>query len=101
MQQKPETVRRRRVLLASSAALVVAGTLAFTAGAARAETRDPCADLAHKARVHLDMARGWNALGNTLIDIGFYSNASDAFAAGDYFSTAAEVYLSDARALDC
>ena len=86
---------------ATAAALVGAGILAVAAGTADAETRDPCADLAHRAAWHVDVANRWLAYGDVLSNLGLYDLAQEQYDIGTYFADAATLYYSDYERLGC
>lgn len=80
---------------------LAATAVALTTGTANAETRDPCQDLRNQARLNSDIANGFSALGNTLLNLGYYDLATDTFDQMSYFIYAAELYVKDARDLGC
>ena len=88
---------------ATAAALVGAATLTLTvaAGAADAETRDPCADLAHWAQSSMDIATNFLGFGNVLLNLGFSDLALEQFDMGNYFVDAAALYYSDYENMGC
>ena len=86
---------RRPVLSAAAAVGVSVAAVLVTVGPVSAARDDPCADLAHRAQVDLDISHGWWVLGNTLDDLGMYDAADDAFAAADYFFAAWDVHAND------
>ena len=86
---------------ALAAALVGAATLTVAAGTADADTRDPCADLAHRAASNVDLAAGFLAFGDVLFNMGFGDLAQEHYDMGSYFADAATQYFSDYDNLGC
>lgn len=83
------TTSKRRLGRWSSAtavALVCGGSLAVASGTADAETRNPCADLAHRMAYSLDLARWYLASGSMLLDIGATDAGMDHIDIGQYFA---------------
>ena len=86
---------------AIAAALVAAGTLAVAGGTADAQPRNPCADVAHRAQQHLDIAHGWWVVGMTYYNLGYDELATGMFDTAQYFTDAYELYVNDLADMGC
>jgi hypothetical protein len=76
-----------------------AAALAITSGGLQAQTvsampRNPCQDYVNQARANQTLGRMWFTYGETLMNLGWVSQAQDAFINAQVFYGFAEAYVS-------
>lgn len=88
--KKPSLIRS----LAVAVALTLT-TVALPTPSAHALPRNPCQDYVNQARANQTLGKWWFDYGKVLMNLGFTSQAMDAFTNAEVFYGFAEAYVSE------